>query len=55
MNDAIYLYFCVPHRGVPQGNTACLAGECLQASAEVRGLKDYIITVFDITRRNPTI
>ena len=36
MNDAIYLYF-VPHDGVPPGIMACLARECLQASAGVNG------------------
>ena len=36
MNDAIYLYF-VPYGGVPPGITACLARECLQASAGMNG------------------
>ena len=36
----IYIYVCleahaVPHGGVPPGITACLARECLQASAGV--------------------
>ena len=28
----------MPHAGVPQGITTCLAGECLQALAGVNGL-----------------
>ena len=30
--------YSVPHAGVPQGITAYLAGECLQAFAGVNGL-----------------
>ena len=47
----IYISVCleahaVPHRGVPPGITACLARECLQASAGVNGLTHLSFTFF---------